>query len=182
MAQESLSSKILASNNIEPTVHSSFPTNKTVYLDHSVEEIIPCKIYPETSDIANSCPLEFVVHEVAEHFLDLSSLKLEVKLRLLDGVGTRAGVDQNAQVYFTNNLLSSLFPICKVFINNTNVESQYHGHHTANLHHIMEIPYYLSNNRGLPSGIWPISDQKEIAATIVEETCDANAVRKVFSK
>ena len=180
MAQDSLSSKILASNNIEPTIHPSFPTNKTVFLDHSIEETIPCKIYPETND--NNCPLEFVVHEVAEQYIDLNSLKLEVKLRLLNANGGRAGIDNDTEVYFANNLLSSLFPICKVFINNTNVESQYYGHHIANLNHIMEVPLSLSNNRGLPSGMFPTSDEKQVAATIIADTCQANVQRKVFTK
>ena len=182
MAQESLSSKILASNNIEPTVHPSFPTNKTVYLDHSVEETIPCKIYPETTDLANGSPLEFVIHECAEQYLDLSSLKLEVKLRLLNAAGGRADINNDTEVYFTNNLLSSLFPICKVFINNTNVESQYYNHHIANLNHIMEVPISLSDNRGLPSGMFSTSDAKQAAATIVQETCENNELRKTFTK
>ena len=139
MAQENLFPKILPSNNIAATVHPLYPTNKLTYIDHSIDSVRPCKIYPESSDISNGAPIEFVIHECSELFLDLGSIKLEVSLWILDEAGQRVGVDGAANVYFTNNLLSSLFPVVKVFINNTNVESQYFAHHIANLNHIKEI-------------------------------------------
>merc|ERR1711882_7091 len=147
MAQENLSSKILPSNNIEPTIHPFYPTNKVTYIDQSVESVQPCKIYPESSDISNGAPIEFVIHECSELYLDLGSIKLEVALRILDDAGLRDGVADDAKIYFTNNLLSSLFPVVKVFINNTNVESQYYAHHIGNLNHIREISNALASNR-----------------------------------
>ena len=123
MAQENLSSKILPSNNIEPTIHPFYPTNKVTYIDQSVESVQPSKIYPESSDISNGAPIEFVIHECSEFYIDLSSIKLEVNLRILDPDGGRDAIVDAAKIYFTNNLLSALFPVVKVFINNTNVES-----------------------------------------------------------
>ena len=105
MAQENLFPKILPSNNIAATVHPLYPTNKVTYIDHSVDSVRPCKIYPESSDISNGAPIEFVIHECSELFLDLGSIKLEVSLRILDDAGLREGVVDGANIYFTNNLL-----------------------------------------------------------------------------
>ena len=181
MAQENLSSKILPSNNIEPTIHPLYPTNKTTYIDQSVESVQPCKIYPENSDISNGAPIEFVIHECSELYLDLGSIKLEVALRILDDAGLRDGVDDDAKIYFTNNLLSSLFPVVKVFINNTNVENQYYAHHIGNLNHIKEISNALASNRGRASGVFAL-EKGGVGSVITDDIQAANAARKVFSK
>ena len=180
MAQENLSSKILPSSNVEATIHPSYPANKVTYLDHSVENIVPCKIYPESSDISNKAPVEFVIHECSEHYIDLSSIKLEVRMRLLDENAARAEVAAG-DVYFTNNLLSALFPVCKVFINNTNVESQYYAHHISNLNHIMEIDNDLAWNRGRASGVWPLQ-KAGIGPENTADMVNHNEKRKTFSK
>ena len=181
MAQENLSSKILPSSNIEPTIHPFYPTNKVTYIDQSVESVQPCKIYPESSDISNGAPIEFVIHECSEFYIDLSSIKLEVTLRILDAAGGRHGVAADAKIYFTNNLLSALFPVVKVFINNTNVESQYYAHHISNLNHIREISNELALNRGRASGVWPL-EKNGVGATTTEEIQAYNVNRKAFSK
>ena len=181
MAQENLSSKILPSNNIEATIHPQYPTNKVTYVDQSVESVQPCKIYPESSDISNGAPIEFVIHECSELYLDLGSIKLEVALRILDDAGLRDGVDGAAKIYFTNNLLSSLFPVVKVFINNTNVESQYYAHHIGNLNHIREISNALASNRGRASGIFAL-EKGGVGSVITDGIQAANADRKLFSK
>ena len=181
MAQENLSSKILPSNNIEATIHPLYPTNKVTYIDHSVDSVQPCKIYPESTDISNGAPIEFVIHECSELYLDLGSIKLEVSLRILDDAGLRDGVVDDAKIYFTNNLLSSLFPVVKVFINNTNVESQYYAHHIANLNHIREISNALASNRGRASGVFAL-EKGGVGGVITDDIQAANAARKVFSK
>ena len=182
MAQENLSSKILPSSNIEPTVHPFYPANKVTYLDQSVESVVPCKIYPESSDISNGAPIEFVIHECSEFYIDLSSIKLEVNLRILDPDGGRdADAIDAAKIYFTNNLLSALFPVVKVFINNTNVESQYYAHHISNLNHIREIGNELALNRGRASGVWPL-EKEGVGAATTADIADYNAKRKAFSK
>ena len=181
MAQENLSSKILPSTNIEPTVHPFYPANKVTYLDQSVESVVPCKIYPESSDISNGAPIEFVIHECSEFYIDLSSIKLEVTLRILDAAGGRHGVVNDAKIYFTNNLLSALFPVVKVFINNTNVESQYYAHHIGNLNDIREISNELASNRGRASGVWPL-EKRGVGALTTEAIQGFNMDRKLFSK
>ena len=84
-------------------------------------------------------------------------------------------------MYFTNNLLSSLFPVVKVFINNTNVESQYYAHHIANLNHIREISNALASNRGRASGVFAL-EKGGVGGVITDDIQAANAARKVFSK
>ena len=182
MAQENLSSKILPSSNIEPTVHPLYPANKVTYLDQSVERVVPTRIYPESTDISNGAPIEFVIHECSEHYIDLSSIKLEVGLKILDAAGGRDAATLAAgRIYFTNNLLSALFPVVKVFINNTSVESQYHAHHIANLNHIREIPNALASNRGRCSGVFGLY-KEGVGAETTNAIADFNAERKTFSK
>ena len=53
----------------------------------------------------------------------MSSIEIELKLTLLDADGVRDGIVQGTLVYFVNDLLQSFFPIRKVYINNTAVES-----------------------------------------------------------
>ena len=113
MAEEN-STKIIPSSNIEPTIHPYFPTNKISYIDHSIDNIVPCVIYPESSEINSGGPLEFVIHECSENYMDLSNLQLELKVRLLDAGNERNNVG-GASLCYVNNLLSSLFPIVKVF-------------------------------------------------------------------
>ena len=180
MAEEN-SAKIIPSSNIEPTIHPYFPTDKTSYIDHSIDNIAPCIIYPESSDINGGGPVEFIIHECAEHYLDLSSLRLEVKLRLLDGDGARGdGIAAN-EVCFVNNLLSSLFPIVKVFINNSVVECQYYAHHISRLNHLMDIPNELATNRGLGVGLFPI-ESAHIARVHTQGIAYRIATRTAFTK
>ena len=181
MAQENLASKILPSNNFEATIHPLYPTTKVAYLDQSVESSVPCKIYPESSDISNGSPIEFVIHDCSEFYLDLSSIKLELGLRILDADGVRDGVLDATKIYFTNNLISALFPVVKVFINNTNVESQYYAHHIGNLNHIRDISNQLALNRGRASGVWPL-EKLGVSGTITAAIADYNVTRKTFSK
>ena len=181
MAQENLASKILPSNNFEATIHPLYPTTKVAYLDQSVESSVPCKIYPESSDISNGSPIEFVIHDCSEFYLDLSSIKLELGLRILDADGARDGVLDDSKIYFTNNLISALFPVVKVFINNTNVESQYYAHHISNLNHIREISNELALNRGRSSGVWPL-EKRGVGALTTEAIQGYNMNRKLFSK
>ena len=179
MAEEN-SAKIIPSSNIEPTIHPYFPTDKISYIDHSIDNITPCIIYPESSDINGGGPVEFIIHECAEHYLDLTSLRLEVKLRLLDGDGAVDEVAGN-EVCFVNNLLCSLFPIVKVFINNSVVECQYYAHHISRLNHLMDIPNQLATNRGRAVGIFPIESTK-IARVQAQGVFDNNATRTAYTK
>ena len=179
MAEEN-AGKIIPSSNIEATIHPQFPTNKISYIDHSIDNIAPCIIYPESTDINGGGPVEFIIHDCVEYYLDLSSLLLEVKLRVLDGDGQRNNVN-GARLCFVNNLLSSLFPIVKVFINNTAVECQYYAHHVGRLDHLMNLPDALCANRGRLSGIFPIESPK-IGRVNTNDILDRCVNRAAFTK
>ena len=89
-----------------------------------------------------------MIHQTSEHYIDLSSIEIELKLTLLDGDGAHAAIDAGTQVYFENDLLQSFFPVRKVYINNTAVESCYHGSHISRLKHLLNTPNNVSENRG----------------------------------
>ena len=174
-------SRLIPSANIQATIHPNFPTDKISYIDHSIEKVTPCVVYPETADFNDLSSIEFVVHESSGNYIDLASLKLEVKLQILDADGVREGIAADTNVYFINNLLSSLFPILKVYINGVCVETNYHGAHIARLEHIMDIENSLASNRGLVQGLFPINST-QIGPTITNAVLQQNAGRIAFSK
>ena len=48
-------------------------------------------VYPEPSDINNLGPIDFVVHETPGYYLDLASITVDTKIRLLSAEGNREG-------------------------------------------------------------------------------------------
>ena len=177
--EDLLAQKILPTSYVQPTVHSRFPTGKISLVDHSIEKIQPCVIYPESTDLNARAPIDFIIHDSALYYIDLSSIQLEVSLSLkLPNGNAPAGA---AQVYFTNNLLSSLFPIRKCFINNTCVETQYAANHIGRIKHLLNISNDLARNRGQSRGLFPLGSSR-IASPITENVCNANVDRKTFSK
>ena len=174
-------SKLIPSAKIQPTIHPSFPTEKISFIDHSIEKILPCIIHPESVDLNDLSSIEFIAHECSGHYLDLSSIKLEVKLQLLDADGARDGIVDATKVYFVNNLLQSLFPVVKVYINNENVETNYHSNHLSRLSHMLDTPASIISNRGEPHGLFPIN-QSNVANEIDAPLFVANEKRIAFSK
>ena len=85
-------SKLIPTTNIQATVHSKFPIEKWAYIDHSIDNIEENIIYPESTDLEQQAPIEFVIHETAGHYIDLESIQIEVKLEILDADGNRAGI------------------------------------------------------------------------------------------
>ena len=177
--EELMAQKILPTSYVQPTVHSRFPTGKISLVDHSIEQIQPCVIYPESTDLNAHAPIDFIIHDSALHYIDLSSIQLEVSLSLKKPDGAAPGGGE--QVYFTNNLLSSLFPIRKCYINNTCVETQYAGNHIGRMKHLLNISNELAKNRGQSRGLFPLAPAN-IASPITDDVCNANADRKNFSK
>ena len=171
--------KLLPSAYISPTIHSKFPNEKLSLVDYSIDKIEPCVIYPESVDINSRAPIDFVIHDSPAHFLDLSSLQLEVTLSLRKVDNTRPAGD--AAVYFTNNLLSALFPIRKVFINNQNVETQYAGNHIGAVNQLLKSDNNIARNRGESRGLFPIIST-QIGTPISAGICQANNTRQNFSK
>ena len=172
--------KLLPSAYVSPTIHSKFPNEKLSVVDYSIDKIEPCVIYPESVDINSKAPIDFVIHDSAGHFLDLSSLQLEVTLLLRkEDDNARPGGGDN--VYFTNNLLSALFPIRKVFINNQNVETQYAGNHIGAVNHLLKSDNKIARNRGESRGLFPIIST-QIGTPVTVAICQANNTRQTFSK
>ena len=172
-------SKILPSSHIQPTVHSKFPTEKISLVDHSIEKIEPCTIFPESTDLNEQSPIEFIIHDAAQHYIDLSSLQLEVKLQLL--TPEALAPDPPSQVFFTNNLLSSLFPIRKIFINNVCIETQYAGNHLGRIKHLINTSPSIITNRAEARGLFNFTKDR-LGSPISNAVCTANANRKIFSK
>ena len=174
-------SKLLPTSKIQPTIHPNFPTEKTSFIDHSIEKIVPCVIHPESVDLNDLSSIQFIVHESSGHYLDLSSIQLEVKLQLLDQNGLRDNIIAGTNVYFANNLLQSLFPIVKVYINNENVETQYFSGHIARLSHIMDTPESTIVNRGEAQGLFPLKTTS-VGPTITDNQMVGNRDRIAYSK
>lgn len=171
--------KVLPTSFISPTVHSKFPTEKLSLVDHSIENIVPCIIYPEATDLNSKSPIDFIIHPTALHYIDLGSLQLEVNLSL--HLPNNVAPAADAQVYFTNNLLSSMFPIRKCFLNNVCVETQYSGNHIGRIKQLLNTNNTISDNRGETRGLFAIAASK-MASPITVAICDANDARKTFSK
>ena len=179
--EDSHSNKLIPSSNVKPTIHSLFPIEKVSYMDHSIEKINPCVIYPESVDLNNLSNIEFIIHESSGYYLDLTSFRLEVKLQLLDENGLRDGIAADTGAYFINNLLNSLFPITKCYINNENVETNYHSGHIARLSMLQDTDNSIIEQRGKTHGTFTTTPAQK-AATIADAQIVANVERKTFSK
>ena len=171
--------KVLPTSYITPTVHHKFPTEKLSLVDYSIEKIEPCIIYPEATDLNAKGAIDFIIHPAALHYIDLGSLQLEVDLSLHTAADEAPAAD--AQVYLTNNLLSSLFPIRKCWLNNMIVETQYSGNHIGRIKQLLNTNNTISDNRGETRGLFPI-DPTKMASPVTVGVANANAVRKTFSK
>ena len=161
----------LPTAHIQPTIHNRFPTEKISLVDHSIEIIEPCVIYPESADLNARSSLVFNIHDAAGHYLDLSSMQLEVTLSVQRPDGAALGDDD--AFYLTNNLLSSLFPIRKCFVNNVCVETQYSGHHIGRIKQLLYTNNALTANRGQSRGLFVLESAKE-ASPIDEDLCGQN--------
>ena len=171
--------KILPTSHIQPTIHNRFPTEKISLVDHSIEKIESCIVYPESVDLNAKTTIEFILHEASLYYLDLSSLQLEVTLSLHQPNGNAPAAGH--AVYLGNNLLSSLFPIRKCFINNVCVETQYSGNHIGRINQLLHTNNQIVSNRGESRGLFPLEPEK-LKSPIDEATCNNNAVRQAFSK
>ena len=180
--EEQTASRLVPTALVESTIHDEFPViDKKSYIDRSIDKVVPSLIFPESTDLEGLSNLEFVIHQTSEHYIDLSSIEIELKLTLLDGDGTRAGIVGATQVYFVNDLLQAIFPIRKVYINNTAIESCFHGSHISRLKHLINTPNHVSENRGKIQGAFPIKSG-EMKERIDAALMGVHATRINFSK
>ena len=109
--------RVLPSHNVKTIVNPNLPSLKQLMeIDGSIELKKNIYIYPEPSDINNLGPIEFLIHESPGYYLDLSSIMVDVKLRLLNAEGTRDDIVE-WKAYFINNLTPSgpaIFGKCPV--------------------------------------------------------------------
>ena len=115
--------RVLPSDNIVSIVHPHMPSiEQQVQIDRSIDHTQSFEVFPEPRDIAAIAPLEFIVHSSPGYFVDLSSIIIDVKLKIYPEGGDRGDI-AGQHVYFINNLSQTLWSAIKVYLNNTIVES-----------------------------------------------------------
>ena len=176
------SNKLLPTGNIKPMIHDNFPRqDRKTYVDFSIQDVKPVQIMPENTDLNGISSLEFIIHETSEHFIDLNSIELELKLKLLDDGGARAGVDGAANVYFINNLIQTIFPIRKTYINDVPISFNYNSSYVSHLRQLLDTEESMVKNKGVPLGAFTNS-----STTLGDQMTDAYMGRvedrKRFSK
>ena len=162
--------RVLPSENVKTIINPNLPSLKQLMeVDASIDHRKKIYVYPEPSDISNLGPIDFMIHETPGYYLDLSSIIVDVKLRLLNAEGARGDV-ANWKSYFINNLSQTLWSTIKVSLNNTNVESNYYNQQLSNLHHLLTTPNILVKERGRVQGAF------EIESNTVSDTVDGDLI------
>ena len=185
MDVENASERVIPTGNVVTTVHTHMPAlPRKVRLDRSIEHTQKFDVYPEPTDLTTLSPIEFIIHETPNHYVDLSSFILDIKLKVYDAELERAGADwQRAGLYFINNIIQSLWTVIKVYLNNTNIESNYHVQQNSNLTQLLSTPNLIVKERGLPQGAFPILGNSMLAKVTEDHmTKDAIVERVNFTK
>ena len=103
--EDQTASKIIPTHNIEATIHPNYPLISSPSLvDRSIENRFTSKIYPESSDIDGYGVIKFNIDATPQHFIDTTSLMLDLKLRVVDTAGNHAVADAHSY-YLANNFL-----------------------------------------------------------------------------
>ena len=111
--------RVIPSQNIKTIINPNLPSlNQLIEIDGSIDLRKKIYVYPEPSDINNLGPIDFVVHETPGYYLDLASITVDTKIRLLSAEGNREG-HAGWNSYFINNLSQSIWSTIKVSLNNT---------------------------------------------------------------
>ena len=183
MEVDTSAERILPSDNVKTIINPNLPSLKQMMeVDGSIDHKKNIYIYPEPTDFNNLGPLDFVIHETPGYYLDLSSVIVDVKLRLLNANSNRDNLaDWNA--YFINNLSQTLWSTIKVSLNNTNIESNYYNQQLSNLHHILSTPNIIVRERGKIQGAFEILENT-IQATVNNELLARTSIeeRITFAK
>ena len=149
--------RVLPSQNIKPIINPNLPSlDQKMEIDSSIDHTKKVYVYPEPSDIQNGGPIEFVIHDSPGYYLDVSSILVDVKVRLLSADRNRNGLDA-WRAYFLNNLSQTLWSTIKVSLNGTNIESNYYNQQLSNLNHILSTPNIIVKERGRIQGAFEIS-------------------------
>ena len=159
----------------ESVIHPSMPINsRKMIIDPSIEAKQVFEIFPEPTDMKAGAPLDFIIHETPGHFLDTSSISVDVKLRLSDTRTEGTALRSALKTYFINNLVSSLWKTVKVSLNNTNIESNFHNTQLARLNHLLTTPDEICKMRGVPQGVFPIKKDSNSLEMTAGNMADAS--------
>ena len=182
--EDQTASKIIPTHNIEATIHPNYPLISSPSLvDRSIQNKFTSKIYPESSDIDGYGSIEFNIDATPQHFIDTTSLMLDLKLKVVDTAGNHALAAAHSY-YLANNVLQSMFNSVKVFLNDVPIESSYNNSHTAFFTQLVFTDTQLVERQGICQGAF-----NENKGTLVNVELDANhmlnetiAKRITFSK
>ena len=169
--------RVLPSENVISIVNPNLPSlEQKMEIDGSIDHSKKMHIYPEPTDMGMNGPLEFIIHETPGYYVDLTSIVIDVKVKLYNAGGGRDDV-ANWKSYFINNLAQNLWSSIKVSLNNTVIESNYNNQQLSNLHHILTTPNILVKERGFVQGCFPITTSS-IKNTIDDDHVEVDDIKK----
>ena len=148
----------IATENFKPAIHPEFPVlERDKFVDVSIHHTQTTPIYPTNHINAgqgvNQNFLEFIINESPNNYIDLSSILIDFKLEVIDSNNGREKVDTYAKKFhFINNIISTIFPVRKVFMNGTPVENEFNGSHINYLKAILDSDKEHVRRYGTPLG------------------------------
>ena len=150
--------RIVNTANFHTIAHPALPTGlKKLTLDTSIEEKRNLEIWPEPGNLIDKAPITFCIDHTPEYLVDISSIGLDIKLQIKNvKAGEGAAARGAMPVFFTNNLISSLFSTAKVEFNNHVVEANYNLPMTSRLDHILTTSDEVTEECGQVQGTFPI--------------------------
>ena len=115
------------------------------------------EIWPEPGNLIDKAPITYCIDHTPEYLVDISSIGLDIKLQIKNvKAGEGAAARGAMPVFFTNNLISSLFSTAKVEFNNHVVEANYNLPMTSRLDHILTTSDEVTEECGQVQGTFPI--------------------------
>ena len=159
------------------------PQNQSkMVIDTSVQHKQIMEIFPEPGDLTAKTPLEFVIRETQGYFVDMKSILIDIKLRMVDEADEPAARN-DFKSYFLNNLTQTLWSSVKVSLNNVNTESSFHNQQISHLNHILTTPDDLTRDRGVVQGAFPFrTDSTSLLMTTEHMAKPKTVERVIFSK
>ena len=181
MDVESTAERIIPTTNFVKVIHPNMPTeNDVAQLDGSVDFRKTFEVAHEPNDLVSKSPIEFIIHPTPNHYVDLQSFVLDVKLQITLSDGTRAAEVVAAwYAHFINNLTQSLWSVIKIYLNDVCVQSNYNNQQAGNLLNILTTPETLIKERGEVQGCWPVTDTSLIDVITNNHCADTNVAARI---
>ena len=179
--EDTRAEKLIPTDKFVSVAHPNMPQiERKMVVDTSIDHKQVFEIFPEPGDLTRKNQIEFVVHESAGYFVDMSSFQIDVKLKMTDEDG---GGRAEFTGYFLNNLTQTLWSSIKVSLNNVNVESSFHNQVVARLNHLLTTPDQLTQDRGQVQGAFTLkSDSDALVISNAHVTKDQTKGRITYSK